>query len=233
MNTRICTSTSNILYYCSVIELNTVICAVAAKAVVLHQSWDVALRLISVNAVILPWILKSYIKKEKTNLFFCKGKGPGPQSVSWSVEPTVQYMNNTLCSTVWKFLIFKCIYFQYHKQVDLWVHIFKLCADITEKSNSTESTGHFRRVKMLNYNPGPRPHKSNLTNHPIWNPATPYVPLFLWWFQPIPLSPMWLSSPLVSTLSSCKYAAGNSSNTALGEANRSSLNVQSYFQSTI
>lgn len=68
---------------------------VALKAVVLQQSRDVAVRLILVNAVVLPWIFNSY--KGEKNPFFCKGKSPGAQSVSLSVESTVQYMNNTLC----------------------------------------------------------------------------------------------------------------------------------------
>lgn len=92
---------------------------------------------------------------------------------------------------------------------------------ITEKSNSTESTDHFRGVKMLNYNRGPRPHKSNLPNHPIWSPTTPYVPLFLWWLTPIPLSPVWHSSPLVVPF-----------HLVYMQQKSSPLNIQSFFQST-
>ncbi len=36
-------------------------------------------------------------KRKREILFFCKGKGLGPQSVSLSAETTLQHMNNTLC----------------------------------------------------------------------------------------------------------------------------------------
>ena len=51
MNTCISLHT---LYYWSVIELSADIAAVAVKAALSRQSWDVASRLISVNAMILP-----------------------------------------------------------------------------------------------------------------------------------------------------------------------------------
>lgn len=222
----------NTLYYWSVIELSADIAAVAAKAALSHQSWDVASRLISVNAMILPWILSSGMKKRKQkNPFPCKGKGPGAQSVSLSVETTVQYMNNTLWPQCENSFFLSAYTSNITNKPTYRYIFFKACADITVKSNSTESTGHFRRVKTLNYNRGPRPHESNQPNHPIWSPATPYVSLFSWLFPPIPLFPFWLPPPC-SSLSSCKYAAGTGGRAALTEANQSPLNMQSFFQST-
>ncbi len=62
-----------------------------------------------------------YEKKKRKILFFCTGKGLGPQSVSLSVGTTLQYMNNKLWPTVGggTFFFFECIHFQYHKQLDL------------------------------------------------------------------------------------------------------------------
>lgn len=96
---------------------------VAVKAVVEQQSWDAAVRLILVNAMILLWILNSYMKKR-----WWWGD-PGAQSVSLSVETTVQCMNNTLCPLCENFFF-------------LSVHTSN--GDVGEKSNSTESTGYFR-----------------------------------------------------------------------------------------
>lgn len=79
-------------------------------------------------------------KKKKKNPSFCKGVIPGTQSVSLSVETTVQYMNNTLCENS----LFSSAHTLCQKQVNLQVYIFRLCASITEKSNSTDSTSHFR-----------------------------------------------------------------------------------------
>ena len=227
---KTCISLSTLCYW-SVSELSADIAAVAVKAALSQQSWDVAFGLISVNAMILPWILSSCMEKKRKqkNPFSCKGKGPGAQSVSLSVETTVQYMNNTLWPQCENSFFLSAYTSSITNKPTYRYIFFKASADITVKSNSTESTGHFRRVKTLNYNRGPRPHKSNQPNYPIWSPATPYVPLFLWRFPPIPLSPVWLSC---STLSSCKYAAGTAGRAALTEANQSPLNMQSFFQST-
>lgn len=113
---------------------------VAVKAVVVQQSLDVAVRMILVNAVILLWILNSFMKKRKQNHSFCKEKCPGAQSVSLSVETTVKYMNNTLCPLCENSFFLSA----YTTNITSKVHMFKLCADIGEKSNSIECTGHFR-----------------------------------------------------------------------------------------
>lgn len=112
---------------------------------------------------------------------------------------------------------------QCRKQVDLWEHTFYFCADITEKSNSTESREPFQ---------GSQNAKLYLRTKATWVKAsqppnlkscrrarsfvfTPPLPAFSLTFL-----------PSRSTLSSCKYGTANGG----GAANQSSFTCSRSFK---
>lgn len=120
---------------------------------------------------------------------------PQPQSLSLSESQFYSIYEYT--KPVWKFLFSESTYLSWHKQIGCMKHIFEVSARITQKSNSEDTTRHLRWVRIVNYNPGPRPNKSNQPSHPFGGPASQYVPLFVWWFPPILCLYSWTVFPFL------------------------------------
>lgn len=159
------------------IKLKTLFATVAAKAVVKHQSAT----LISVYAVVLPWVLKSCSKKWQENglsVFFLQRKGSRSR-VRLSLESTVWIINYGQCE---KGLIFGHI--QYILPVLLLGTYFQaLCECNREMQFHRE---HWPFLESQNANLLPRT-KATSQTHPTTKfevlPPLMYL-LFLWWFHP-------------------------------------------------